>query len=127
MTGGRGKIQHLINQEFDVEFHPVYLSTFLEDLGLSYAIPRTKRPSRPENAEEILNERVDDAFDERADDPHNQRDGDEEEGWVVDEKIRTDGGTVHRFLDTSHPKLCDNSQRTYTMDDPSHSPSVSAT
>ena len=41
------EIQHLINEEFDVEFHPVYLSTFLEKLGLSYAIPRTKRPSRP--------------------------------------------------------------------------------
>lgn len=58
------EIQHLINEEFDVEFHPAHLTTFLEKLGLSYAIPRTKRPSRPENAEEILDERVADAFDE---------------------------------------------------------------
>ncbi len=112
------EIQHLINEEFDVEFHPVYLSTFLEELGLSYAIPRTKRPSRPENAEEILDERVADAFDEESDEPHNQREGDDEEGWVVEEEIRTDGGTVLGFLDTSHPQPWDNSQRLYTVDDP---------
>ena len=52
------EIHHLIDQEFDVQYHPVYLSKFLEKLGLSYAIPRTKRPSRPDNAEEILDERV---------------------------------------------------------------------
>ncbi|AAV46465.1 transposase [Haloarcula marismortui ATCC 43049] len=113
------EIQHLINEEFDVEFHPVYLSTFLENLSLSYAIPRTKRPSRPENAEEILDERVGDAFDDEPDDiPHNKCEGDDEEGWVVDEEIRTDGGTVLGFLDTSHPQPWDNSQRLYTVDDP---------
>jgi transposase len=74
------EIQHLINKEFDVEFHPVYPSTFLEELGLFCVIPRTKRPSRPENAEEILDERVADAFDEESDEPHNQREGDDEEG-----------------------------------------------
>jgi transposase len=37
------EIQHLINQEFDVEFHPNYLPRLLDDLGLSYAIPRTER------------------------------------------------------------------------------------
>jgi len=52
------KIQHLINEEFDVKFHPVYLSTFLTKLDLSHAIPRTKRPSRPENAEDVLDERI---------------------------------------------------------------------
>jgi transposase len=111
------EIQHLINEEFDVEFHPVYLSTFLKKLGLSYAIPRTKRPSRPDNAKEILDERVADAFDENQA-PHNKRDGDDEEVWVVDEEIRTDGGTVLRFLDTSHPQPWDNSQRLSTVDDP---------
>ena len=48
------EVQHLLNEEFDVEYHPVYLGKFLKKLGLSRAIPRTKRPSRPENAEEIL-------------------------------------------------------------------------
>ena len=112
------EIQHLINQEFGVEFHPVYLTVFLDELGLSYAIPRTKRPSRPDNAEEILDERVADAFDEEQADPHNKRAGDDEEGWVVDEDICTDGGTVIGFLDASHPQPWDNSQRLYTVDDP---------
>ena len=76
------EIQHLINEEFDVEYHPVYLSEFLKDLGLSYAIPRTKRPSRPENAEEILDERVNDALAEDTDKPHTKREGDDDEGWV---------------------------------------------
>ena len=60
-----------------------------------------------------------DAFDEESDGaPHNKRDGDDEKGWVVDEEIRTDGGTVLGFLDTSHPQPWDNSQRLYTVDDP---------
>ena len=112
------EIQHLINQEFDVQFHPVYLSEFLYDLGLSRAIPRTKRPSKPENADEILVERVADAFDEDDDEPHNKREGDDEEGWVVDDDICTDGGTVLGFFDTSHPQPWDNSQRMYYVDDP---------
>jgi hypothetical protein len=36
------EIQRLLAEEFDVEYHPHYLPTFLDDLGLSYAIPRTK-------------------------------------------------------------------------------------
>ncbi len=50
------EIQHLLNEEFGVEYHLNYLAKFLDNLGLSRAIPRTKRPSRPENAEEILEE-----------------------------------------------------------------------
>jgi len=72
---------------------------------LSYAIPRTKRPSRPDNAEEILDERVENAFDENTMQPHNKREGDDPEGWVVDDDIRTDGGTVVGFLDTSHGRV----------------------
>jgi transposase len=112
------EIQHLINEEFDVQFHPVYLSEFLDDLGLSYAIPRTKRPSRPDNANEVLDERVGDAFDEDDDEPHNKREGDENGGWVVDDDICTDGGTVLGFFDASHPQPWDNSQRMYYVDDP---------
>ena len=101
-----------------MQFHPVYLSEFLYNLGLSRAIPRTKRPSKPENANEILDERVADAFDENDDEPHNKREGDDEEGWVVDDDICTDGGTVLGFFDTSHPQPWDNSQQMYYVDDP---------
>jgi len=114
------EIQHLLNEEFDVKYHPNYLPTFLDDLGLHYAIPRTKRPDRPENAEEILDERVEYAFDEEAlEKPHNKREDDtNNEDWDRDEDIRTDGGTVVGFFDISHPQPWDNSQRLYTVDEP---------
>ena len=114
------EIQHLLNTEFDVEFHPNYLPRFLSDLGLSYAIPRTERPDRPNNADEILDERVADAFDEdETDDPHNKRlEDDSDEEWTVDDDIRTDGGTTIGFFDISHPQPWDNSQRLYTVSEP---------
>jgi len=81
------EIQHLINQEFDVKFHPNYLPRLLDDLGLSYAIPRTERPDRPENADEILDERVADAFTEDdGDEPHNkQPEDDSDNEWTLDD------------------------------------------
>jgi transposase len=99
------EIQYIFNEEFDVDYHLVYPGKFLKKLGLSRTIPRTKRPSRPENAED-------------SDEPHNKQDGDDEEGWVVDNDICTDGGTVLGFFDTSHPQPWDNSQRLYYVDDP---------
>jgi L-seryl-tRNA(Ser) seleniumtransferase len=59
-----------------------------------------------------------DAFDEDDDEPHNKREGDENGGWVVDDDICTDGGTVLGFFDASHPHPWDNSQRMYYVDDP---------
>jgi len=112
------EIQHLINEEFDVEYHPDYLSTFLRKLGLTYSIPRPKRPSRPENAEEILDERLEEALDEEEDgQPHNKREGDDEDGWTLDDDVCTDGGTVLGFFDASHPQPYDNSHRLWYVDD----------
>ena len=114
------EIQHLINTEFDVEYHPNYLPRLLDDLGLSYAIPRTERPDRPDNAEEILDECVGDAFaEDTTDDPHNkQPEDDSDEEWTVDDDVRTDGGTTVGFFDISHPQPWDNSQRLYTVTEP---------
>ena len=114
------EIQHLLDEEFDVEYHPNYLPTFLDDLGLHYAIPRTKRPDRPDNAEEILDERVEYAFDEEAhEQPHNKREDDDgDEDWDTDHDVCTDGGTVIGFFDISHPQPWDNSQRVYSVDEP---------
>jgi len=104
------EIQHLLAEEFDVEYHPDYLGKFLRNLGLSYAKPRPKRPNRPENPEEVL--------DETDDEPHNKEEGDEEDGWVVDDDICTDGGTVVGFFDASHSQPYDNSRRVWYVDDP---------
>ena len=118
VSPGIQEIQHLLQEEFGVSYSPNYLGTFLRELGLSYAKPRPKRPNRPENPEEILDERVEDALDEETDEPHNKREGDDEDGWVVDDDIRTDGGTVVGFFDASQPQPYDNSRRVWYVDDP---------
>ena len=51
-------------------------------------------PYRPVNSEPVLDEGPDD-------DPHNKREGDDEEGWFVDDDVCTDGGPVVGFLDAS--------------------------
>jgi transposase len=112
------EIQQLLTKEFDVEYHPDYLGRFLRDLGLSYAKPRPKRPYQPENPDEILVERVVDALDEDNDEPHNKREGDDEEGWIVDDDVCTNGGTVIGFFDASQPQPYDNSRRVWYVDDP---------
>lgn len=58
------EVYQLMDEEFNIEYHPDYLGRFLRNLRLSYAKPRPKRPSRPESADETLEERVADAFDE---------------------------------------------------------------
>ena len=86
------EIQHLLNTEFDIEYHPNHLPRMLAGLGLSYAIPRTERPDRPDNADEILDERVADAFDEEdPEKPHNKRSGDDadENGRLTTRSVQT--------------------------------------
>jgi transposase len=112
------EIHHLIDEEFGVQYHPDYLHRFLRDLGLSYAKPRPQRPSQPENSEEILEERVRDAFDEDDQTPHNKHPDDDDEGWVLDDDVCTDGGTVVGFCDASHPQPYDNSHRLWFVDEP---------
>ncbi|MFA1610791.1 IS630 family transposase [Halobellus rubicundus] len=104
------EIQHLLNEEFDVEYHPVYLSELLDNLGLSYSIHGQSAPRVQKMPKRFLTN--------HSDDPHNKRDGDDEEGWVVDDDICNDGGTVLGFFDTSHPKPWDNSHRVWYVDDP---------
>jgi transposase len=83
------EIQHLLQNEFEVEYSSNYLGTFLRNLGLSYAKPQPKRPSRPENPDED-------------DQPHNKREGEDDEGWIVDDDdVCTDGGTVIGFFEIS--------------------------
>ncbi len=98
------EIQHLRNEEFNVEYHSDYLGKFLRDLGLSFTKPSSKRPYRPDDPDEIHEEPIDDALDEDGDaGPYSKREGADEEGWVVDEDVCTDGGTVIGFLDALHP------------------------
>lgn len=72
------EIQHLFDEEFDVEYHPDYLGTFLRGLGLSYVKSGSKRLARPEDRGAEA-EQDDESFD--------KRDSDDVGGWVVDDDI----------------------------------------
>jgi transposase len=74
-------VRNLIEEEFDVTYHPNYIYELLRDFDMHYAKPRPKRPERPENAAEILEDRVNDTLDE-----------DDQDDPV------TDGGYVVGFL-----------------------------
>ncbi|WP_394296426.1 helix-turn-helix domain-containing protein [Natronococcus occultus] len=48
----------LIEDRYDVTYHPSHLSRKLRATGVNYAKPRPMDPRRPENADEILAERL---------------------------------------------------------------------
>jgi len=61
-------IKQLIEDEFDVSYHPGHIRRLLRNTyGMSYAIPRPATTSRPDDAEEILAERLEAALGEIAD------------------------------------------------------------
>jgi transposase len=62
------EIRHLIKERFGVEYHPNYIYELLRDLGMNYAKPRPKRPERPDNSDEILEDRIEESLDETDDD-----------------------------------------------------------
>jgi transposase len=72
------EILHLIEEEFDVSYHPNYIYELLRSFDMHYAKPRPKRPERPEDAEEQLEERIDRTLEED-DDNETVTDG----GYVV--------------------------------------------
>jgi putative transposase len=53
------EIHALIEERYGVTYHPAHLSRKLRAAGMKYAKPRPMDPRRPENAEEILAERLD--------------------------------------------------------------------
>jgi hypothetical protein len=53
-----------------------------------------------------------DALDED-DRPHNECKGEDEEGWIVNDDVCTDGGTILGFFDASKPQPYDNSRRVW--------------
>lgn len=62
------EIRHLIEDEFDVSYHPNYIHELLRSFDMQYAKPRPKRPERPDDADEILEDRLDRSLDETDDD-----------------------------------------------------------
>ena len=68
-------IHALIEERYGVTYDPAHLSRKLRASGMHYAKPRPMDPRSPENADEILVERLGEALDEE--------DGDEQEDDTV--------------------------------------------
>ncbi|SIS22368.1 Transposase [Natronorubrum thiooxidans] len=64
------QIHALIEDRYNVTYHPAHLSRKLREAGMNYAKPRPMDPRRPDDADEILAERLDQALGE--DDPKNE-------------------------------------------------------
>lgn len=73
------EIRYLIEEEFDVTYHPAYIYELLRSLDMQYAKPRPKRPERPENADQILADRIDETLSDADEDDDTMTDG----GYVV--------------------------------------------
>ena len=68
---------------------------------MSYAIPHPEDPDRPDNAKEMLDERLREALAE-----------------LEDDELVTDGGCVVGFLDEAWPQLTDNRRRLWAFGTP---------
>ena len=75
---------------------------------LTEAIPRPESPNRPDDADDQLEERLDETLSELADDEDEHEEND----------VMTDGGTVVGFLDEAWPQPTDNSQRVWAFGTP---------
>lgn len=79
------EIRQLIQDEFNVSYHPNYIHELLRSFDMKYAKPRPRRPERPDDAVEILDERIGQTLEES--DAEND-----------DDEPVTDGGYVVGFL-----------------------------
>ena len=69
-------IHALIAERYDLTYDPAHLSRKLRTTGMQYAKPRPMDPRRPDNADEVLAERLSEALGEK-------EDREEEDGPVV--------------------------------------------
>jgi transposase len=87
------EVLQLIEEEFNVTYHPNYIYELLRSFDVHAAKPRPKRPERPDDAEEILGDQLDNALD-------------------ADDDPVTDGGYVvgsSTLLSLNHPTTADES------------------
>ena len=94
-------IHALIEDRYGVTYHPTHLARKLRAAGMHYAKPRPMDPRRPENAEEILAERLAKALGEE---------GTDETESEKDEPV------VLGFFDEAWPQPFENSQRMWSFD-----------
>ena len=98
------EIKRLIEDAFDVSYSERHISRLLRKFGMHYAIPRPEDPNRPDDAEEILDERLQEALAELTEDE--------------DDELVPDGGIVVGFLDEAWPQPTDNRRRLWAFGPP---------
>jgi transposase len=81
------EIDRLLDDEFDVEYHPNYLGTFLRNLGLSAVKSPANASDRPGKRAEAVGEDDGEASDE-AEPSRGSHERDTGRRWVVDEDNR---------------------------------------
>ena len=93
-------VHRLIEDGFDVSYSQRHVSRLLKKLGMKYAIPRPESPDRPDDADELLEDRLEAALEQ------------------LDDDVVTDGGVVAGFLDEAWPRPTDNSRRLWAFEKP---------
>lgn len=99
------EIRRLIEDAFDVSYSERHISRLLRSFDMNYAIPRPEAPDRPDDAEETLDERLQEALDDLTEEDD-------------DEEVVTDGGVVIGFLDEAWPQPTDNRRRLWGFGTP---------
>lgn len=95
------EVQRLIEEAFDVSYSYRHVRRLLRQFGLNYSIPRPEQPDRSDDAEAILEHRLEAALEELADDEY-----------------LPDGGAIIGFLDEAWPQPTDNRHRLWAFGTP---------
>lgn len=94
-------VQRLIEEAFDVSYSKRHVSRLLREFGLNYSIPRPEHRARPDDAEDVLEQRLEAAL---AD--------------LDDADLVPDGGVLVGFLDEAWPQPTDNYHRLWAFGTP---------
>lgn len=95
------EVKLLIEEAFDVSYADRHIRRLLREFGMNYSIPQPKSPERPDNAEEILDDRLTAALEA-----------------LEDDEYATDGGVIVGFLDEAWPQPTDNYRRLWAFGKP---------
>lgn len=87
-------IQRLIEDGFDVSYSQRHVSRLLKKLGIKHTVARPESPEHPDDADDLLEQRLEAALEE-----------------LDDDVVVTDGGVVVGFRDEAWPHPADNSRR----------------
>jgi len=94
------QIQQLLKDGFNISYTRRHISRLLKKMEIGYAMPRPREPDRPADADDILEENLQEALDE------------------LDGNVVTDGGFVLGFPDEAWSRPTGNSRRLWAFNKP---------